>query len=741
MKTSSKTGNYQLAFKLITMLIPLIILAGIEGILRLSNYGDDFSLFVQNPESGYEEYMMLNPDVGKKYFQKLEYTEPGNDIFLKEKPENTFRIFVMGSSTVYGFPYDGNLMFSRILNQQLEEAFTEKSIEVVNTAITAINSYTLLDFTDQILAHEPDAILIYAGHNEFYGAFGVGSNETMSRNRNLTRLHIALLDFKVYQLLRNVISGLSQKLATSSGISAEGTLMKRIVDNNDIQYGSKEYTIGIESYQRNMEDILMKINDKNIPVFFSEVVCNVKGMEPFSTETNSIIETAIDVYREAQKAEANQEYAIAKELYYKAKDLDGVRFRASEDINKVINNLSAKYNVHLVPMLAIFQENSPNGLIGNNLMTEHVHPNIDGYFIMADAFFSEILKSGIVGEPVLSQRITLDYIKKNYGYTILDSLAGNHRIQLLKGNWPFVNFGEEINYAKVYQPKNFLDSIAFEVLKNEDLSLGTARYQLARKYDESGDYINAYKEYEALLHTTPYVSKIYRDAATALMNLSDMPKALNYLQKSLVFEETGYAYAQIAEIFFIMGDYDQSAAYFQKALPLVSDDNKNVALMKIYACFVYGNEPGPAQEVAKNLAELGLERYLSIPPKEYVFNQYIPFQTKNEVLLAKQIISESKNSEALLILESSLNDYDSHMANRLIGEIYIKQGDLQKALFFYEKVYQWFRFDPKYLFELALIYHSVNNSEKANQCLQAFIEIDPTNSNLEMLKSILSEPN
>src|SRR5690606_37401827 len=118
-----------------------------------------------------------------------------------------------------------------------------KKIEMVNTAITAINSFTLLDYTDQILKYKPDAVLIYAGHNEFYGAFGIGSNETMSRNRDLTQLHITLMDYKIYQLLRNVIAGISQKIASGKNDEVHGTLMKRMVADKDILLNSDEYKI------------------------------------------------------------------------------------------------------------------------------------------------------------------------------------------------------------------------------------------------------------------------------------------------------------------------------------------------------------------------------------------------------------------------------------------------------------------------------------------------------------------
>ena len=49
---------------------------------------------------------------------------------------------------------------------------------------------------------------------------------------------------------------------------------------------------------------------------------------------------------------------------------------------------SAASTAIVVPMKAIFVDHLPCGLIGHNLILEHVHPNVDGYFLMADAFFS-----------------------------------------------------------------------------------------------------------------------------------------------------------------------------------------------------------------------------------------------------------------------------------------------------------------------------------------------------------------
>lgn len=737
-----KAPKQNLVFKLITIFIPVFILVAFEGILRTAGYGDNLNLFVKNPIKGYEKYMIVNTEVGKKYFQKFEYTKPPNDIFLADKPENTFRIFVMGSSTVFGFPYERNLMFSRILHKQLEDAYPDKKIEVVNTAITAINSFTLLDFTDQILEYKPDAILIYAGHNEFYGAFGVGSNETMSRNRGLTRLHITLMDLKIYQMIRNIISGVSRKIGSSQKDEVHGTLMKRMVADKDILLDSEEYNIAMERYRQNMGDILEMAGKKKVPVFFSEMVCNINGMEPFNSIATDKLEGAGDIYKEAQLAEQNGDFGKALELYYKAKDLDCIRFRASEDINRIINELTEQYKVYKIPMLSWFQGNTPNKLIGNNLMTEHVHPNITGNFLMAQAFFDGIVQSGVIGQKSDGSTVSHEYYRKNWGYTALDSLLAHHRIQLLKGFWPFVkDTKNEYNYREQYKPKSYLDSLAFTVMKNPDLSLDEARLDLAKKYEKTGQIEKAYREYEALLRTNPYLAVNYRDAANCLLQLSDLPLALKYFQKSLEYEESFFARYRIGEIYLMKGDYSSAIQSFEKSFSLAQDDKKVNVLAKSYTAFVYANKTEQAKAVATELKRVKANQYLNVPPKKYVYSQYIPFQTKEQVNTAKQLIAENKNDEALAVLESSLQIYDSHIASRMIGEIYQVRQNYEKASFYFNKVYTQFRFDPQFLHDFAFIYLGKKDNENARKCLEEIKLIAPEYEQLDQLNSLLSSTN
>ncbi len=741
--TSKKeiTRSRELLFKIISLSLPVLILLLLEGFLRLISYGDNLDLFITNPKDGYEHYLIVNPTVGKKYFQELEYDSPANDIFLKKKPKGTFRIFVMGSSTVKGFPFEYNLMFSRILQKRLEDVYPDRHIEVVNTAITAINSFTLLDYAGQIIKYDPDAVLLYAGHNEFYGAFGVGSNVKMSKSRKLTRLHLYLMDLRLYQLIRNITNSTIRKIGSGKSDQVHGTLMKRIVANNKIPYDSDDYKLAMKRYKQNMRDIIKKFKNRKIPIFLSDVVSNVKDIKPLSYMSTGSEDEAWNAYVRAEDTYENADYDRARQFYFEAKDLDGVRFRASEDLNHIIEELTREFETYYVPMLDLFQDSSLHNIVGNNLMTEHVHPNINGSFLMADAFYSEIVKSGILGEVDENLYYPPDYYKINWGYTALDSLLAHHRITNLKNYWPFVSFdADNADYRLVYHPGSKLDSIAFIAFKYPDQSLDDLRLDLAREYEAKGNHYAAYQEYEAMVCTNPYLAVNYRDAASSLINLGDLPLALKYYEKSLEYEQSFYASYRMGEIYLIKGDYINAIKRFEEAFFNTSEyDEQMKALGKIYVSSVYGNQKDHAQAIAQQLKRYNATQYLKIPPKTYTYDNYIPYKTRNQVNAARQMVSEGKFSEAISTLEGSLKIYDSHMAHRYLGEAYLKMGNNRMALNQLNRVYSEFSFDPEFLTSLIILNITLNNLQQAADLLDELKRIDPDYKSIAVIGQMLSQ--
>jgi len=138
MQEKSISTKKKALFSLILFLLPILFFIIFETSLWLIHYGNDLSLFLKSKT--YNGYYEANRMVGKRFFSKLPATSSINDLFLIDKPDSCYRIFILGSSTAQGFPYQSGVSFGRILNYRLQDAFPNKLIEVVNLAMVATNS-------------------------------------------------------------------------------------------------------------------------------------------------------------------------------------------------------------------------------------------------------------------------------------------------------------------------------------------------------------------------------------------------------------------------------------------------------------------------------------------------------------------------------------------------------------------------------------------------------------------------
>ncbi len=557
--------------------LPVLLIIVLELLLVIFRYDGNLKLFITAPKE-ISQYKMINRNVGRRYFY-LQSTlpTPQKDLFLKKKPENGYRIFVLGGSTTAGFPYGNNIMFSRILNFRLSDAFPEKRIEVVNVAMTAINSYTLLDFMGEILANEPDALLIYAGHNEFYGALGVSSMESLGRNRGVVKAYLRLERFRTFLLVRDCVGQirrwLGKTLKAESLTNPTATLMERIVVDQAIPYGSPLYESGKQQFAENLREILQRAQAANVPVITSELISNVRDQHPFESVQVANLPTAASVYQFARKLDERQQYAEAKEAYYRAKDLDALRFRAAEEFNQIIHQISTEFDVPVVPMKSYFENASPQHLIGDNLIVDHLHPNLAGYFLMADAFFNTMREAKLIAAEWNPDLIKpSQFYLENWGITRLDTLVAEINIRYLKGSWPFQPRALPNRSLDGYHPTNKLESLVYQILVDEKVSLEIGHYELAKYYQQQHEYEAALREYQALNYIVPQEASFYQYSAEILLKLNRLDEALTVLLKSLQYQDTFFANKWCGQIYLKNGDKDRAIEYLEKAFRIKARD-------------------------------------------------------------------------------------------------------------------------------------------------------------------------
>ena len=280
-------------FYLVMILIPIVFIVLLELSLRIFNYGKEIPQWVDARRGKY----IMNPEVAYRYFNQVKNIPTTiEDVFDQEKKPNAFRVFVLGESSAAGYPYMPMGSFSRYIRKRLELNYPNNTIEVVNIGLSAINTYTLLDLLPEVLTQKPDLILIYTGHNEYYGALGVGSMESLGTSRTVVKLILYLNKYKTVQLIKNVLSSLLSAIK-SAGVNDEpGTLMSRMAQDQYINLNSDKYNLGVEQFEDNMRDILQMIQDYNVPVIIGELVSNLKDQKPFISIPTENYPTANQVF-------------------------------------------------------------------------------------------------------------------------------------------------------------------------------------------------------------------------------------------------------------------------------------------------------------------------------------------------------------------------------------------------------------------------------------------------------------
>lgn len=573
-------------------LFPVLLLILLEGGLRLVWTPEESrGLFI--PDAFNENYYSVNQSVGKLYFSGSTFAAFGTqDGFRKKKPENGLRIFVLGGSTTAGYPtlYSGS--FPAMLRSRLQVQYPDRTVEVINLGMTAVNTFTVRDFALEAMNYDPDALVIYAGHNEFYGALGTGSSQRpfWGMNRGLTLFYLHLKKLRLYRLWSTL---LNQWQSKSASRAPSQTLMAKMAQEQTIALDSPLYDKTVAIFRQNLDDILRRAEKDSLPVFIGTLVSNLKDQPPFISippegESETVILQHIRTRLNGQTLETRsavldsfkRRYPGFARVYYlsgrikhalgdypsagadfkRAKDLDGLRFRAPSDFNTVIQDLGAsRRNTIVVPVDSFFSAASPHGLVGNNLIWEHLHPNLDGYFLMAKSFASSI--NAVI--PPENAPCNEDSLYGTIAVSTLDSAMARYRLEILMAGWPF-HPESQFKSVRDLAPETFEDSLAVAVLTKQ-LNYEKAHVIAALRYTKTGRWRRAVKEYRVLAETFPHNESPWLALGRIYIQHRRFEEALPVLKTALSLTDDGFTAKWVGTILLQKGKSRQALAYLKDA--------------------------------------------------------------------------------------------------------------------------------------------------------------------------------
>jgi tetratricopeptide (TPR) repeat protein len=591
-----------LVFSVIAVLSPLMLLAVLEVGLRAAHYGGETPLF-ESPGKLHGLYLVPARRVGARYFPRAKSPpSPPFDAFLVRKPVHGIRIFVMGESAAAGFPYPANGAFSNVLADALQDVLPSDTVEVVNLGIAATNSYTIADLAPDVIAQRPDAILIYAGHNEYYGALGAGSTETLGAVPAFVRSYLRLQQFKTFLLLRNVVG---MAFTAAHGESPFATpdphpsRMESVVRDRRITLGGKVYERGKRQFESNLLVALGAFQRAGVPVFIGSTPSNLRDQRPFGSLSSPADSSAATVFDSARAALSRADIERARLLFARARDLDIIRFRAPGEFREIIKRAAAKTGAHYVPSEEAFDSAAQYGIPGQDLFLEHVHPNAGGYLLLGRIYFEALQHAGFLGRAELRRLASWDEYARRMDLTALDNRIVYHTVKTITTRWPFLPVNAQQNYRGTYQPTDFTDSLAFAVSMGV-MTWAQAKVETARRFEARGQVDSALAEYGGLIRREPHSEAGYRLAGAALLDAKQPQRARPFLEKSYAIEPTPFTAYALGVLARQSGDAQHAIALLEQSLSL--SPNTPATLYQLSITYAVAHDMGQARATAARLA-------------------------------------------------------------------------------------------------------------------------------------------
>jgi tetratricopeptide (TPR) repeat protein len=299
----------------------------------------------------------------------------------------------------------------------------------------------------------------------------------------------------------------------------------------------------------------------------------LKDQKPFISAGSVSNENADSVYLKAQHHLKLGNMHSADSLFRFAKDLDALRFRAPEKINEIIKRLAEKFNCGFINVDSIFNANSPDGIVGNNLTVDHLHPSLSGYLLMGKIYFEAIERNGFLPDDKRLQ-ITVNQqdsiVTHNFAFSRLDTLISNIRLIGLLNDWPFVD-KPDLSFIKKLKLNDRIDSIAYKIAV-ENMNWEKGHREAAEWYLSKRDYRIFSKEFQVIVSQYPFKLNDYDYAASHLINVKEYDLAYNILLKR--FKETPDAFSAkwLGNVNLSRGKVDDAIKYLSSSIGFDKND-------------------------------------------------------------------------------------------------------------------------------------------------------------------------
>jgi len=411
---------------LATVIFPLALLGGLEAVLRLAGFGYPTAFLLSAANEGKKTWVQNN-QFSVRFFGQRMARLPHPISIPQDKPPGTVRIFVFGESAAFGDPLPA-FGLPRLLEAMLNLRHPATKFEVVNAAMTAINSHVILPIARDCARANGDIWVVYMGNNEVVGPFGAG---TVFGSRAApwpqVRAQLALKATRTGQLL----GAFQEAIRPPPPDKSEWGGMVMFL-NQQVCADDRQMEVVYGNCERNLSDILAAGRDAGAGIVLSTVAVNLKDCAPFASEHRrdlsaselaeweGLCQSGVAAQQAGQPTEAIAQFQAAARIddrfaelrfrwgqaalalgdapgaqtqFAAARDLDALRFRCDSRLNALIRRSAANRSPEKILLADAEQEfaaHSADGLPGQELFYEHVHLTFEGNYLLARVIAEQV---------------------------------------------------------------------------------------------------------------------------------------------------------------------------------------------------------------------------------------------------------------------------------------------------------------------------------------------------------------
>jgi len=405
------------AFRAVVLCLSFLPLAVGEAVCRWKGYGGYPPIFRHLGTVDGRRYFGTDQR-GLSTFFHQNLTTPGRmdeQVFTLPKDRRTVRIAWLGGSAALGYPYPPSLAASSFVRAMLSDFWPDRNVEVLNAGTTAVASFPVMYILEELLAFDLDMVVVYSGNNEFYGAHGVASVHSFGRSTRRMRL--------MRFLRRSALVQWASDRATRRKPSAwDGerprVLMECVMADAQIGPDDPRRAAAAQNLRNHLTEMVRLCRNRGVPVLLCTLPANESGLAPIGDDVTLPLapadRAAFDSWLKQGREAANPDDAVerleravvlygrhaeshfrlgcayaalgrpdeAKAAYIAARDLDTMPWRAPSALSDAVRDVAGQGGI-LCDIEEAFRAASPDGVIGWELMEDHVHPSLRGQALIA----------------------------------------------------------------------------------------------------------------------------------------------------------------------------------------------------------------------------------------------------------------------------------------------------------------------------------------------------------------------